>query len=137
MTTYKAGARVRQDCAGASSYFTETLTTTGKYTFTAYNNTVSLNNESFTGTTTRSTTRSDYDFLLFTVNTAGTVDNRMFVGKVYSGKLWDNGTPARDYIPVFQDGQAGMLDKVNNVFYPNAGTGNFVVGKIVESEYES
>ena len=136
MTTYKAGARVRQDCAGVASFFTETLTTTGKYTFTAYNNTVSLNNESFTGTATRSTTRSDYDFLLFSVNTAGTVDNRMFVGKIYSGKLWDNGTPARDFIPAYKDGALGMWDKVNSVFYTNAGTGVFTTSKILEPEYE-
>ena len=58
---------------------------------------------------------------------------------IYFCKLWNptNDTLVRDYIPCYKDGVAGMLDKQNNVFYSNAGTGNFGVGKVVEPEYES
>ena len=133
--TYKPTSRIRQDWAGLSDFFTG-ITTTDKYLYTAYNNTITLNDTTVTGTISRSTTRSDYNFLLFTVNTGGTADSRMFVGKGYRAKLWDNGTLVRNYSPVFLNGSAGMLDKVNNVFYGNAGTGTFGVGKIVEKEYE-
>jgi len=56
--------------------------------------------------------------------------------KMYYFKFWLNGGLVRNFIPVFQDGIAGMLDKVNDVFYDNDGTGDFLVGKIVEPEYE-
>ena len=53
-------------------------------------------------------------------------------------KLWNpsDGTLVRDFIPCYKDGVLGMWDKVNGVLYPNAGTGTFSVGKIVEPEYE-
>ena len=56
--------------------------------------------------------------------------------KMYYFKFWLNGGLVRDFVPVFQDGVAGMLDKVNGVFYTNDGTGDFLVGKILEPEYE-
>ena len=57
---------------------------------------------------------------------------------IYFCKLWNpaDGTLVRDFVPVYKDGVLGMLDKVNNVFYTNAGTGQFLTGKIVEPEYE-
>ena len=132
-TTYKPDIRIRKDWAGSSDYFTLRLNTTDKFLYTAYDNTVSLNDEIYTGTVTRSTTRLSYDFALFTVNTAGKFDDRIFVGKIYYAKLWDDGVLVRDFIPCFKDGQVGMWDKVNNILYTNAGTGSFVIGKIVES----
>ena len=56
-------------------------------------------------------------------------------GKIYSAEITNNTDTVADFIPVLQDGQAGMLDKVNKVFYPNAGTGTFSTGKIVESRW--
>jgi len=50
--------------------------------------------------------------------------------------FWLDGVLVRELIPCFKDGSAGMYDKVNNVFYGNAGSGSFGVGKIVESEWE-
>lgn len=72
---------------------------------------------------------------MFGRNANGTASN-LFIGRIYDCQLKDNNTLVRDFIPVFQDGQAGMLDKANNVFYPNNGTSNFLTGKIVEPEYE-
>lgn len=53
-------------------------------------------------------------------------------------KLWNpsDGTLVRDFVPAIKDGVLGMHDKINEVFYPNAGTGDFLTGKIVEPEYE-
>ena len=55
---------------------------------------------------------------------------------VYSCKLLDSGVLVRDFVPSYKDGVLGMYDKTNDTFYPNAGTGTFATGKIVEPEYE-
>ncbi len=73
---------------------------------------------------------------LLTINTNNTLDTgQSFIGNLYSGTIKENTTLLRDFIPCFKDGQAGMLDKVNNVFYPSSSTA-FTAGKIVEPEYE-
>lgn len=51
--------------------------------------------------------------------------------KIYGSKIYDNDTLVRDFMPCVKDGQAGLWDKVNKVFYPNAGTGEFLKGKVV------
>ena len=53
----------------------------------------------------------------------------MYLGntRFYSCKLYDNGTLIRDLVPcINSDGAVGMWDKVNNKFYGNAGTGEFI-----------
>lgn len=52
-------------------------------------------------------------------------------GKIFSGEVYVGGTLVRDYIPVQRlDGAVGLLDKVNNVFYPDAAGGNFIAGPL-------
>lgn len=48
--------------------------------------------------------------------------------KYYLFQIYDNGVLVRDFVPVRRksDSVLGMYDKVNGVFYTNAGTGNFV-----------
>ena len=49
--------------------------------------------------------------------------------KLYSCKIYDNGTLVRDFIPCqTTDGTIGLWDDVNSVFYGNAGTGTFTAG---------
>ena len=131
-TTYFATGSVRQDWAGLSTYFPVTAVGT-KYRYTAYNNTINLNEDSVTGTGTRSTTRLSQNFLLFTVNTNGTADTRRFVGKIYYSKLWDNGILVRNFIPAIRksDNKPGMYDKVTGQFFTNAGTDEFLYGSLV------
>ena len=130
-TAYSPNDRVRQDWAGRSTEFTLLLNTTDKFLYTALDNTISLNNETYVGTITRSTTRSDYNFMLFTVNTAGTADSRMLQAKLYYSKLWDDTALVRDFIPVLSPessqyaGAPCMFDKVSKKLFCNAGTGEF------------
>ena len=58
------------------------------------------------------------------------MDNNPSNLKVYTCKIWDNDVLVRDFIPVKRigDGEVGMFDAVNRVFYANAGTGEFVAG---------
>ena len=134
-TAYKPANRVRQDWAGGNTEFTTRLNIADKFLYTAYNNTVSLNDEVYTGTTIRSTNRLDYNFTLFTVNTAGTVDSRMFAGKIYYAKLYDNDVLVRDLIPVLDNDYVPcMYDKVSGELFYNKGAGEFVY-KLPFSEY--
>lgn len=56
--------------------------------------------------------------------------------KVYYFKIWDEGQLVRDLVPCYRksDNVAGLYDLVNNTFYTNQGTGNFIVGPIKETE---
>lgn len=50
--------------------------------------------------------------------------------KLYSFKIYDNGTLIRDFIPCYRvaDNEVGLYDIVNNQFYTNQGTGSFTKG---------
>jgi hypothetical protein len=50
-----------------------------------------------------------------------------------SCKIYDNNVIIRDFVPCIRksDNVAGLLDKVNDVFYTNAGTGTFLTGAVV------
>lgn len=50
--------------------------------------------------------------------------------RLYACKIYDNGTLVREYVPCINaKGEAGMWDKVENQFYGNAGSGEFIVGE--------
>ena len=57
-------------------------------------------------------------------------DLRRFSGKVYSMKIYDNGTLVRDLKPVkdLKTGQIGFYDILSGIFYENKGTGKFGAG---------
>ena len=59
--------------------------------------------------------------------------------KVYSFKIYDGATLVRYFIPCYRkaDNVAGMYDIVNDVFYTNAGTGEFIVGGNIKSDEAS
>jgi hypothetical protein len=49
--------------------------------------------------------------------------------RLYYFRIYDNDVLVRDYVPCINaNGEAGLYDKVNNVFYGNAGTGSFITG---------
>lgn len=60
-------------------------------------------------------------------NTYGYLPSKM---KLYSCQIYDNGTLIRDFIPCYRktDGEIGMFDMANRVFYTNQGTGKFTKG---------
>lgn len=54
-------------------------------------------------------------------------------GKLYYLKIYEGTTLVRDFVPCQNaDGTIGLYDKVNSKFYPNAGTGTFTAGNVVE-----
>lgn len=77
---------------------------------------------------------SEYPMLLFAQQEGGNasyLDASYF--RIYECKIWENEKLIRDFVPCYRksDSEAGMYDLVNNVFYPNNGTGKFIVGPTV------
>ena len=107
-------------------------TTTG----TTYTKTIEAKN----GTLTVAGSRTTYSGDLYKSATMGIFKTRTRSGwssdpsayaKIYTFKLYDNGTLRRDFIPVqsrYLSTVIGLYDKANNKLYLNAGSGSFTVG---------
>lgn len=72
---------------------------------------------------------------LFARNHNGKTDN-YFSGRIYYFK-YNDGTQYKKLIPCYRksDGEIGMYDLVNNVFYTNKGSGTFTKGPDVVTNY--
>ena len=57
-------------------------------------------------------------------------------GKIYSVEITNGQNVVATYVPAFKDGVAGVLNKSNNTFLTNAGTGTFGYGRIIEKKFE-
>lgn len=70
------------------------------------------------------------------VNNNGNASNKSSF-KYYSSQIYTNGVLARDFVPVERtsDGAIGLLDRVNDVFYANQGTGTFTAGYLANDYY--
>ena len=57
-------------------------------------------------------------------------ESRLHLSKLFSGKIYENDILQRDFVPCYRksDGEIGMYDIVNGVFYTNAGSGTFLKG---------
>lgn len=73
-------------------------------------------------------TNFTYPLIMFGRNSAGTISSS--AQKIYSCKITDGSEIVRDFIPCYRiaDNVIGMYDKVNDVFYTNGGTGEFLKG---------
>ena len=49
---------------------------------------------------------------------------------IYSAKILDGSNEIRNFVPCYRksDNKAGLYDLVNNEFYTNQGTGDFITG---------
>ena len=106
------------------------VTPTGRHMIDKNKNVTTI--DSTSATNTSGTFQSSYNLCLFANNGAGTIDSRRIHAKLYSCQIYDNGTLIRNYIPLrSEDGSIGLYDQVNEVFYPNSGTGTFMAGPSV------
>lgn len=66
--------------------------------------------------------------IIFGRNSGGTISSS--AQKVYYNQITDGDKIIRNFVPCYRksDNIAGMYDTVNDKFYTNAGTGNFIVG---------
>ena len=78
----------------------------------------------YTKTFTYGTFTAPYTLYLFASHRATILPG---LTKIYSCKIYDNGTLIRDYVPCVKNGEeAGLYDKIEGKFYSNAGTGEFL-----------
>jgi len=90
-----------------------------------YNKNICVINGS-THTFTYTTFQSNYNLCLMACNTKGTIAGYA-KGRLYYCTIYDNGTLIRQYIPCIDNaGNVGLYDLVDDAFYANAGTGDFV-----------
>jgi hypothetical protein len=77
----------------------------------------------------------EYPLYLFSVNTAGSFDERCALGKLYSFKIYENNVLQRDMTPCvrLEDSVAGLYDLVNGSFYTNEGMGEFIAPNPIET----
>ena len=125
-----SSAYLRLDWADSGSSCTYSVRAGNKYTLLCYQNSVTINNTTKTGTIEKSTTQLEGNFYVgnFNNGTAAPYANGM-IGKIYYGRLYDNGTLMRNFIPAKNaSGVVGMYDLVEGKFYTNAGTGTFTAG---------
>lgn len=83
---------------------------------------------------TANTFQSDYNFIIFGVtNYEGLIASSPC--RIYSCKLYDNGTLIRDYIPYMtREGEYCLYDKIEGKCYYNQGTGKFLGGPEIQIE---
>lgn len=82
-------------------------------------------------TNTSSTANATTNMFLLALNDVGTA--KYFLNaKLYSCQIYDGNTLVRDFIPIKTTTNIyGLWDKVNKVFYKNAGTGTFTGGPAI------
>lgn len=109
-----------------SQYFSIDYTT--RHTMEINKNTANVDGTNITYTA--STFSVGYALYLLADNNAGTA-NSISSAKLYSCRIYDNGTLVRDFIPCQNaSGVVGLWDDGNSTFYANAGTGTFTAGPV-------
>lgn len=75
-----------------------------------------------------------YSLYLFAINNAGSVEYPCGQSRIYSCRIYDNGTLIRNYVPAMNASNvAGLYDLVNDVFYPLLQVVTKVVNKLTVS----
>lgn len=82
-----------------------------------------------TATFSTTTFNATVPLYILAVNTNGEIDERRPSGKLYSCRIYDNGTLVRDYIPAYDEsGVVCLYDSVAKQYVYNAGTDTFTAG---------
>lgn len=119
----------RLDWLVGSGYSEINISPNTEYTISITRGLATINNVDYTSEQTTSV-NSLYTFYIGNFNNAGRPYSNGFLGKIYYSKLYNNNILVFDGVPCYRksDNVAGLYDLVNNVFYTNQGTGNFIVG---------
>lgn len=96
-------------------------------------NITSVNGTVFS-THTYTTFQCPGNMMLFCCNTNNSI-NLLASARIYSCQVYDNDILIRNFVPCTVNSTIGMYDLVNNQFYPNAGTGEFVAGPSISPSY--
>lgn len=89
-------------------------------------------NDGIKNTVSSATFTSTHTLYIGDTNRANAAYRPISSIKIYNFKIYNGNTLVRDFIPIKTITNAyGLWDKVNKVFYPNAGTGTFTGGSAV------
>ena len=125
-TYFSLSATTGRSDYGSSKQSMSFTNTVGRYTVDQNKNVCTANGVTATGTA--NTFQLTNNLYLMAVNQADAATQNAKL-KLYSAKVYDNGTLVRDFIPCKNaNGTLGLWDNVNSVFYANAGTGTFSTG---------
>lgn len=70
-----------------------------------------------------------HNLCLLALNSGEEIDERKLSAKLYHCQIYDNDRLIRDFKPCKNsNGILGLYDSINNKFYKNSGTGNFISG---------
>lgn len=77
----------------------------------------------------------EYPLYLFSVNTAGSFDERCALGKLYSFKIYENDVLVKDMVPCVRtsDDKVGLYDVISETFYIDENGGNFIAPNPIET----
>lgn len=72
---------------------------------------------------------------IFASYNGGTEGYLPSISRIYSFKIYDNDFLVRNFVPCYRisDGVVGLYDVINDVFYTNAGTGDFTKGNNIKN----
>ena len=144
-TTATAGAIIGADTAWGSNMFTievhfaafaasnyhHTTVPSGRHKVSLNKGVFSL--DGVTLSTMSGTFTTPVNMALFALNRNGSLAEYGTL-KLHSMQIYDNGTLVRDFIPCQNaSGAVGLWDAVNEEFYRNAGTGEFIAGPEVQT----
>ena len=119
-SSYTIGARVKINYSLQTPLFTVEDKSNGNI----------IANSSFTPQTPQ---HSAVPFLLSAFKQSNTGAITPHAERIYSFKIFENENLVRDFVPCQNaSGEIGMYDNVHDVFYPNAGTGTFIAGSVIE-----
>ena len=116
---------------GAQNLNTTVARDTNVHTFKidAVNQTWAIDNSTGTFSSVGSFTGTNSIYLFARHSGSNTYANKPVNAKIWYCKIWDGDTLIRDFIPVLdKDNVPCMYDKVEDKFYYNAGTGEFLYG---------
>jgi len=118
-------ATFRSDFYNNNQSFNTGISTTEKHTVDKNKNVTTIDG-AHSVTHTDGTFTGTNNLYLFGNSTKGSLTECGSV-EIYSGKIYDDGTLVRNYVPALRasDSKPGMYDEANDVFYTNAGTGEF------------
>ena len=95
-------------------------------------NNLSLSGDNYTQNATANTETFDLDYTLYLFARHNNNETVSYGPgqRLFSCKIYDNGTLVRNYIPCYRysDGVEGLYDTVGKQFYTNQGTGRFIRG---------
>ena len=125
--TYKRAYRA--DYGSATT--TLSVRPSGRFTVEMDKNVVKINGETVATASSQNFT-TNYPMVLFANNTSGTISGYT-TAKLYSLKIYDNGTLVRDYIPVritngTAAGMIALYDAVLDILHGPSGSGYFEAG---------